>query len=215
MCQPRPPFPQPFFVNGSGGGPRTRLLDGAEWICSSLSSRIRGLVFSNLVFTDVILGRGVYGTVYEVELNGIVCAAKCLHDALLEDESPGGADKLISNFEAECMTWSKLRHSNIVQFMGVYLLERDSGLRVLIMENMDTSFHRYLEDYRKEDFPLSLKAFALQQVTQVLAYLHSQNPPLVHHDLSPNTVLLNVVCSVTKVSDLAMSRATSRNTSLA
>ena len=74
---------------------------------------------SSLVFTDVILGCGVYGTVYEVELNGIVCAAKSLHDALLEDESPGGADKLISNLEAECMTWSMLRHSNIVQFMGV------------------------------------------------------------------------------------------------
>ena len=43
---------------------------------------------SNLEFTDVILGCGVYGTVYEVELNRIVCAAKCLHDALLEDESP-------------------------------------------------------------------------------------------------------------------------------
>ena len=110
------------------------------------------------------------------------------------------------------MTWSKLRHSNIVQFMGVYQLERDSGLPVLIMENMDTSFHRYLEDYRKEDFSLGLKAFILQQVTQVLAYLHNHNPPLVHHDLSPNTVLLNVVCFVTKVSDLAMSRATSRNT---
>ena len=45
-----------------------------------------------------------------------------------------------------------------------------------------------------------------------MAYLHSQNPPLVHHDLSPNNVLLNVVSFVTKVSDFGMSRAISPST---
>ena len=55
--------------------------------------------------------------------------------------------------------------------------------------------------------PLHQKAFVLRQVTQALAYLHSQNPPLVHHDLSPNNVLLNVVSFATKVSDFGMSRA--------
>ena len=135
-----------------------------------------------------------------------MCAAKRLHDILLEDDSPGGADKLISNFEAECLTWSKLRHPGVVQFLGVYF-ERNSRLPVLVMEKMDTSLRKYLEDHSKEQFPLNLKAFVLRQVTQALAYLHSQNPPLVHHDLSPNNVLLNVVSFVTKVSDFGMSRA--------
>ena len=135
-----------------------------------------------------------------------MCAAKRLHDILLEDDSPGGADKLISNFEAECLTWSKLRHPGVVQFLGVYF-ERNSRLPVLVMEKMDTSLRKYLEDHSKEEFPLNLKAFVLRQVTQALAYLQSQNPPLVHHDLSPNNVLLNVVSFVTKVSDFGMSRA--------
>ena len=141
-----------------------------------------------------------------MEWNGTTCAAKRLHDILLEDESPGGADKLIGNFEAECLTWSKLRHPGVVQFLGVYL-EHNSRLPVLVMENMDTSLRTYLEDHSKEEFPLNLKAFVLRQVTQALAYLHSQNPPLVHHDLSPNNVLLNVVSFVTKVSDFGMSQA--------
>ena len=172
----------------------------------SSSSRFHGLLIANLVFSDVKLGRGSDATVFQVDWNGTTCAAKRLHDILLEDDSPGGADKLISNFEAECLTWLKLRHPGVVQFLGVYF-ERSSRLPVLVMEKMDTSLRTHLEDHSKEQFPLSLKAFVLRQVTQALAYLHSQNPPLVHHDLSPNNVLLNVVSFVTKVSDFGMSRA--------
>ena len=170
------------------------------------SSRFPGLIISDLVFTDVKLGRGADATVYEVDWNGTVCAAKRLHDALLEDESPGGVEKLISNFEAECLTWSKLRHPGVVQFLGVYL-EGKSRLPVLVLEKMDTSLRRYLEGHSKEEFPLHQKVFVLRQVTQALAYLHNQNPPLVHHDLSTNNVLLNMVSFVTKVSDFGMSRA--------
>ena len=78
---------------------------------------------------------------------------------------------------------------------------------VLVMEKMDTSLRSYLEDHSKEEFPLHQKVFVLRQVTEALAYLHSQNPPLVHHDLSTNNVLLNVGSLVTKVSDFGMSRA--------
>ena len=127
----------------------------------------------NLIFTDVKLGRGADATVFQVDWNGTTCATKRLHDILLEDESPGGADTLISNFEAECLTWAKLRHPGVVQFLGVYL-ERSSRLPVLVMEKMDTSLRTYLEDHNKEEFPLNLKAFVLRQVTQALAYLHSQ-----------------------------------------
>ena len=172
----------------------------------SLSSRFHDLLITNLVFTDVKLGRGADATVYAVEWNGTVCAAKRLHEILLEDQSPGGADKFIRNFEAECLTWSKLRHPGVVQFLGVYL-ERSSRLPVLVMEKMDTSLRTHLENHSKKEFPLHQKVFVLRQVIQALAYLHSQNPPLVHHDLCPNNVLLNVVSFMTKVSDFGMSRA--------
>ena len=169
-------------------------------------SRFPGLLITNLVFTDKKLGRGADATVYEVDWNGTPCAAKRLHEILLEDDSPGGADKFIANFEVECITWSKLRHPGVVQFLGVYL-ERGSRLPVLVMEKMDTSLRRYLENHGKKEFLLHLKAFVLRQICQALAYLHGQNPPLVHHDLSPNNVLLNVVSFVTKLTDFGMSRA--------
>ena len=176
-----------------------------------LSSRFPGLHIANVVFTNVTLGRGADATVYAVEWNGTVCAAKRLHEILLEDESPGGTDRLIRNFEAECLTWSKLRHPGVVQFLGVYL-DRRTRLPVLVMEKMDTSLRTYLENHSKEEFPLRQKVFVLRQVTQALAYLHSQNPPLVHHDLSTNNVLLDEISFATKVSDFGMSRAINPST---
>ena len=178
----------------------------AERIRPSSTSSFRGLVIENVLFTDAKLGRGSDATVFEVNWNGTVCAAKRLHEILLEDQLAGGVAKLIGTFEAECLTWSKLRHPGVVQFLGVHMDPR-SRLPVLVMEKMDTSLRTYLEGHSKEEFPLHQKAFVFRQVTQALAYLHSQNPPLVHHDLSPNNVLLNVVSFVTKVSDFGMSCA--------
>ena len=173
---------------------------------SSLSARLHGLLITDLVFTSVKLGRGADASVYAAEWNGTVCAAKRLSEHVLENESPEGVDKLICNFEAECLTLSKLRHPGVVQFLGVYL---ERNLPVLVMEKMDTCLRIYLKDHSKEEFPLHQKVFVLRQVTQAIAYLHRQNPPLVHHDLSTNNVLLNEVSFVTKVSDFSMSRGIS------
>ena len=178
----------------------------AERIRPSSTFPFLGLVIENVVFTGVMLGSGADATVFEVDWNGTRCAAKRPHEILLDDQSAGGVAKLLSNFEAECLTWSKLRHPGVVQFLGVHM-DRRSRLPVLVMEKMDTSLRTYLEDHSKEEFSLHQKAFVLHQVTQALAYLHNQNPPLVHHDLSSNNVLLNVVSYMTKVSDFGMSRA--------
>ena len=190
----------------------------AERIRPSSTSTFRGLVIENVLLTDAKLGSSSDATVFEVDWNGTVCAAKRLHDILLEDQLAGGVAKLIGNFEAECLTWSKLRHPGVVQFLGVHM-DRRSRFPMLVMEKMDTSLRTYLEDQSKVQFLLHQKTFVLRQVTQALTYLHSQNPPLVHHDLSPNNVLLNVASFVTKVSDFGMSRAInpsalSRNSSI-
>ena len=195
---------QPSRASRDHGALRSKMAERIRQ--SSSSSRFPGLIIANVVFTDTQLGTGAYATVYEVEWNGTLCAAKRLHEILLEDQSSGGVAKLIGNFEAECETWSKLRHPGVVQFLGVHL-DRSSRLPVLVMEKMDTSLRTYLEDHSKEEFPLKMKAFVLRQVSQALAYLHNQNPPLVHHDMSTNNVLLNVVSFMTKVSDFGMSRA--------
>ena len=164
------------------------------------------LEITGIQLTGKILGKGSDATVKEVNWVGTSCAAKQLHEILLEDDSPGGAKRFIGNFEKECLTWSKLTHPHIVQFLGVYFV---SGSRVpmLILEKMDTSLRHRLEYHNKENFVLPDKIYVLRQVAQALSYLHSRSPPLVHHDLSPNNVLLNEVSLQAKVTDFGMTRA--------
>ena len=173
---------------------------------SSFSKQFTSLEITGIQLTGKILGKGSDATVKEVNWVGTSCAAKQLHEILLEDDSPGGAKRFVDNFEKECMTWSKLIHPHIVQFLGVYFV---SGSRVpmLILEKMDTSLRHYLEHHTKENFVLPDKIYVLCQVAQALSYLHSCSPPLVHHDLSPNNVLLNEVSLQAKVTDFGMTRA--------
>ena len=173
---------------------------------SSYSKPFASLEITGIQLTGKILGKGSDATVKEVNWVGTSCAAKQLHEILLEDHSPGGAKRFVDNFEKECMTWSKLIHPHIVQFLGVYFL---SGSRVpmLILEKMDTSLRHYLENHTKENFVLPDKIYVLRQVAQALSYLHSRSPPLVHHDLSTNNILLNEVSLQAKVTDFGMTRA--------
>ena len=66
---------------------------------TSSSVKFPGLLISELVFSDTKLGKGSDMTVYAVQWNGTKCAAKRLHDILLEDDSPGGAEKMVDKFE--------------------------------------------------------------------------------------------------------------------
>ena len=172
----------------------------------SFSKQFASLEITGIKLAGKILGKGSDATVKEVSWVGTSCAAKQLHEILLEDDSPGGTKRFVDNFEKECMTWSKLIHPHIVQFLGVYFL---SGSRVpmLILEKMDTSLRHYLENHTKENFVLPDKIYVLRQVAQALSYLHSRSPPLVHHDLSPNNILLNEVSLQAKVTDFGMTRA--------
>ena len=155
--------------------------------------------------TDRRLGAGAFGTVFEVEWNGTTCAAKFMHDIFKEILSAEEKQAFITAFEKECATWSALRHPQIVQFLGIYF--DPSHTPVMVLEKMDTSLRSLLESTAKEDFPLINKVVILRQVAQGLVYLHSHSPKLVHHDLSPNNILVNEVTYLTKLTDFGMTRA--------
>ena len=165
-----------------------------------------GLLIDGVKLTEKILGKGAYGKVIEVVWNGTVCAAKQVHEIFIEEVSPAERARVVKDFEREFQTWAKLRHPNIVILLGVFFI-KDSPR--IVLEKMDTSLRLYLEKHTKVDFPLIHKIDVLKQVAQGLCYLHNQNPPLVHHDLSPNNILLNEISFTTKLTDFGMTRAIS------
>ena len=172
---------------------------------SSRSASFSGLLIDGVTPTGTVLGRGSYGKVLEVDWHGTICAAKNVHDIFLEGLSAAESRRVISDFEREFQTWSQLRHPNVVQLLGVYF-KKGSSAPILVLEKMDTTLSRYLERHSKEEFPISHKVSVLRQVAQALSYLHNQNPPLVHHDLSTNNILLCEWSFQAKITDFGMTR---------
>ena len=175
---------------------------------SSQSASFSGLLIDGVTPTGTVLGRGSYGQVLEVDWHGTICAAKNVHDIFLEGVSEAESRRVISDFERECQTWSQLRHPNVVQLLGVYF-KKGSSSPILVLEKMDCTLSGYLDRHSKEAFPILHKVSVLRQVAQALSYLHNKNPPLVHHDLSTNNILLCEWSLQPKISDFGMTRAVS------
>lgn len=159
-------------------------------------------------------GRGSYGAVYKVEVYGVPCIAKCLHDILVgyqqqnrgKDES---VDILRRKFTEECILHSKLRHPNIVQFLGVHY-GLYSGELALILERLQWDLGEFVETHKQ--IPDSIKISFLLDVSHGLLYLHSRNPPIIHRDLSAGNVLLTGDGKA-KIADLGASKILKASTS--
>ena len=145
------------------------------------------------------LGSGAFGIVEELAVGGTICAGKMLHSILL-DRLNEGADRIMERFVSECRLMSRVRHPNIVQFMGFCVFD-DCTHPVLVMEAVDTNLEDVLETHPNLPFPLVLHI--LLDITRGLVYLHdSQNPPVVHRDLTARNVLIDKASMRAKIADL-------------
>ena len=95
------------------------------------------------------------------------------------------------NFKREFRSWVKCDHPNII--IGWPLLQ--SCRRHSCAYHRDGEdghqFGRLPGEKTRSAFPLQQKACVLLQVAEGLSYLHGHTPPLVHHDLKPDNVMLN------------------------
>ena len=137
----------------------------------------------------------------QVEVNGLVCAGKKIHEILLDADNVGVRD-IAAKYVQECQLMSDLRHPNITQFMGVCFLP-NCQLPVLLMERLDASLDEVLESV--PNIPLILKRSILEDVAKGLLYLHKHDPQIVHRDLTAKNVLLTSSLSA-KITDFGNSR---------
>ena len=165
-----------------------------------------GLLIADLQETGRTLGTGSYGEVVEVQVRGQRCAAKKLHGVFtMRDVPPKEKSAMTERFETECRRVLYLSHPNIIEMIGIHF-DQTSRLPTLVMELMDTSLCKYLENNSKSSVPLSTKYTILHDVAGGLLYLHSLPPPLgpiVHRDLTANNILLALGRDVVaKIADL-------------
>jgi serine/threonine protein kinase len=159
------------------------------------------------LFKDQVLGIGSYGKVCKAECDGLLCAAKVIHETLFDPTAqqliaPHREHRLpMRRFEQECEFLSTIRHPNIIQYLGMYQ-DPDTHLPVLLMELMDDSLTHFLEG-SPQPIPYHIQVNVCHDITLALRFLHSNG--IVHRDLSSNNVLMigNIRA---KVTDFGMAR---------
>ena len=109
-------------------------------------------------------GTGSNGSVYEVEAHGLPCIAKCIHPVLIRyEQQMQGARRDVAKekatirtkFYKECILLSKLRHPNIVQFMGVARVP-NTGEMALIMEALFSDLGNFVEQHKDISDPIKV-----------------------------------------------------------
>ena len=124
------------------------------------------------------LGIGGWATVTVAKFRGAQVAVKRIHNQIISRHN-------IQLFQREMNIAARLRHPNLIQFIGATM----EGEMMIIMELMATSLRSQLET--EEYFqPKLVKGISLD-VALGLNYLHLIQPdPIVHRDISSANVLL-------------------------
>ena len=114
-------------------------------------------------------------------MNDVERIAKKIHSIYVNQVNPEEKQGITSKFRDECIILSKLKHSNIVQFVGVHYGRGGMTDLTLFMECLSSDLDKFLSSH--PNLLLSLKLSILRDVSSGLVYLHRE-PPIVHRDLT-------------------------------
>ena len=130
-----------------------------------------------VILTREELGRGSYATVNVGTFRGLRVAVKSLHTLIISDYN-------LALFSREMSIASRVRHPNLVQFIGATKV----GNPLILTELMSTSLHKELQ---KNQLTRQQILSIAQDVASGLNYLHLFKPqPIIHRDVSSPNVLL-------------------------
>ena len=187
----------------------------------------QGCILDGVQLTEMI-GSGSYAKVYKGEWKGIQVAVKQIHELLL-DTGPLQREGLTQTFYKELGMNIKLRHPNIIQFLGIVLphydalphmhsgvengvRERGDDFPMMVMELMHCTLDKKLDDFRemRTRTPFSETVDTAIDIAAALVYLHSKEPPIAHRDLAPKNILLSP-SGTAKLCDLGVAKWVNRS----
>ncbi|XP_010917104.1 serine/threonine-protein kinase VIK isoform X1 [Elaeis guineensis] len=147
--------------------------------------------------TSTIIGKGSFGEILKAYWRGTPVAVKRILPSLSEDRL------VIQDFRHEVNLLVKLRHPNIVQFLGAVTERKPLMLITEYLRGGD--LHQFLKE-KGSLSPLTAVNFALD-IARGMAYLHNEPNVIIHRDLKPRNVLLvNSNADHLKVGDFGLSK---------
>lgn len=157
--------------------------------------------FSGIVFGPRI-GAGGFGEVYKCKWDNTMVAVKTLQK--IEDDDP---QAVMAEFMVEMKLMSKLRHNNVVSFLGASIA---SPHLAIILEFMPGgSLYRAIHRRRRNNlgpFPLLKSLWIAFGIAKGMTYLHAQYPVIIHRDLKSPNILLGTNVREVKITDFGLSR---------
>ena len=154
-------------------------------------------------------GEGAFGVVYRSRLQGCDVAVKRiiasgaqqrgLRFSLSGVSARGSVEE---DFCREVQLLRKLRHPNIVQFMGWCKAGTDL---CIVTELCTTSVEAILHGDQRARYSITMALSIAKDAAQGLAFLHEATPPVVHRDLKPANLLVDRLGKV-KVCDFGLAR---------
>ncbi|KAJ1699522.1 hypothetical protein LUZ63_008034 [Rhynchospora breviuscula] len=147
--------------------------------------------------TSTIIGKGSFGEIVRANWRGTPVAVKRILPSLSED-------KLVTqDFRHEVSLLLKLRHPNIVQFLGAVTERKPLMLVTEFLRGGD--LHQYLKE-KGAISPAKAITYALD-IARGMAYLHKEPNVIIHRDLKPRNILLvNSTADHLKVGDFGLSK---------
>ncbi|KAG5448245.1 Cell division protein kinase 1 [Clonorchis sinensis] len=144
------------------------------------------------------IGEGTYGVVYKCrnKRNSRLAALKKIR---LENDEEGVPSTAIR----EISLLKELQHPNIVSLEQVIM---DGGRLYLVFEYLNVDLKRYLDDHgRKNMLDPSVTRSFMYQMLQGLLFCHGRR--VIHRDLKPQNILVDVGRKIVKLADFGLARA--------
>ncbi|XP_060176998.1 serine/threonine-protein kinase CTR1-like isoform X1 [Lycium barbarum] len=181
----------------------TRFLAGGGHVVSGTTSEELALDVEefNIPWNDLVLrekiGAGSFGTVHRADWNGSDVAVKILME---QDFHP----ERFKEFLREVAIMKRLRHPNIVLFMGA-VIQRPNLSIVTEYLSRGSLFRLLHKPGAREMLDEKRRLCMAYDVANGMNYLHKRNPPIVHRDLKSPNLLVDKKYTV-KVCDFGLSR---------
>lgn len=143
------------------------------------SKRSRWEVSSSEIHVKKEIGRGAYATVYEGFFREQRVAVKVLHDMIKSHHN-------LEVFKREVSLLARVRHPNLLLFIAV-AFDHENERPLMVTELMRISLR---SGYTNRIVERSDMKQIMYDVACALHYLHSQEEPILHRDVSSANVLL-------------------------
>jgi len=154
------------------------------------------------IVNNNLIGFGSTGRVYKTYWRGIECVVKMLNVNTSKRMNDINKNDLIN----EISIISRLRHPNLVLFLGACTLNEPILLIYEYMENGNLEQYYHNKNiYKKWKPDINLLHKWLIQLTQAIYFLHNCYYPIIHRDIKPSNLLLDDSLNL-KLTDFGLSK---------